>query len=71
MLGRVKAIDYEESDEDGQVVSELMDDIRDTVTDYQVSDYSNYLLPASSSRRIGLDGAPTSHIRSELRTDCE
>ena len=26
-----------ENDEDVQIVSELMDDIRDTVTDYQVS----------------------------------
>ena len=37
LLGRVEAVGYTESDEDVQIVSELMDDIRDTVTDYQVS----------------------------------
>jgi len=37
VLGRVEAAGYIENDEDIHVVSELMDDIRGAVTDYQVS----------------------------------
>ena len=37
VLDRVEAVGYTESDEDIQIVSELMDGIRDAVTDYQVS----------------------------------
>ena len=40
MLGNIGAVGYVENDEDVQTVSELMDDIRDAVTDYQVSDSS-------------------------------
>ena len=40
MLGNIGAVGYVENDEDVQTVSELMDDIRDAVTDYQVSDCS-------------------------------
>ena len=36
MLGRVEAVGYKENDEDVQIVSELMGDIGDAVTNYQV-----------------------------------
>jgi hypothetical protein len=37
ILGRIEAADYTGNDEDVQIVSELMDDVRDAVADYQVS----------------------------------
>jgi len=54
-------VGYTENDEDVQTVSELMDDIRDTVIDYQVCGIPNsfygLLIQATD-----LDGAPTSHM---------
>lgn len=37
VLSRVEDVGYTEDDEDVQIVSELMDNIRDVVIDYQVS----------------------------------
>ena len=37
VLDRIEAVGYVENDKDVQIVSELVDDIRDVVTDYQVS----------------------------------
>ena len=37
MLGHIEAAGYMENDKDVQIVSELIDDVRDAVTDYQVS----------------------------------
>jgi len=36
VLGRVEAAGYTENDEDIHILSELMDDIRDPITNYQV-----------------------------------
>ena len=36
VLSRVEAAGYTRDNEEVQIVSELMDDIRDAVTDYQV-----------------------------------
>ena len=51
-------------------MSDLMDDVRDAVIDYQVGGDSKPFLrvPHSGNRS---DGAPTGHIRSESQTDCE
>ena len=51
MLGRVEAADYAENDEDVRIVSELMDDIRDVVTDYQVSSDPEQFLRALSLKK--------------------
>ena len=69
MLGRVEAADYAENDEDVRIVSELMDDIRDVVTDYQVSSDPEQFLRALSLKKTCLDGASTGHIRTESRID--
>lgn len=37
VIDRVTAVGYTESDEDAKIVSELTDDIRDALIDYQVS----------------------------------
>ena len=37
VLDQIEAMGYVENDKDVQVVSELMDDVRDAVTRYQVS----------------------------------
>ena len=49
LLGRVKAADYTENDEDVQTIAELMDEIRDAVTDHQVSGDSRLLLRSPHS----------------------
>ena len=36
-MDRVEDVDYKENDESARIVSELVDDIRDVVIDYQVS----------------------------------
>ena len=59
-MGRVEAVGYEENDRDAQIVSELMDNIRDAVTDYQVS--GDYKLFLQVIEAIGIDGTPTGHI---------
>ena len=71
MLGRVEAAGYTENDVDIQTVSELVDDIRDAVTDYQVSGDPKQFLWALSFRQTGPDGAPTDHIRPESQINCE
>ena len=53
---------YVENDKDVQTVSELMDDIRDAITDYQVSSDPKLFLCTSSFKQTGLDGEPTSHV---------
>ena len=51
MLGRVEAAGYTENDVDVQIVSELVDDIRDAVTDYQVSGDPKQFIRALSLRQ--------------------
>ena len=50
------------SEGDVQIVSELVDDIRDTVIDYQVSSVLKAFLWPSNLGKIGLDGTPTGHV---------
>ena len=53
MLGRVEAADYTGSEEDVQAVSDLMDKIRDALTDYQVSvNLRQFLRPPSLNRSV-------------------
>ena len=50
-MGRVEAVDYAGNEEDAQVVSDLMDKIRDVLTDYQVSvEPKQFLRPPSLNR---------------------
>ena len=49
VLGRVETPGYTEDNEDVRVASKLMGDIRDAVTDYQVSCYPNPFPPTISS----------------------
>ena len=61
VLSRVEAPGYTENDEDVQIVSEFMDDIRDAVIDYQVSGNPKpFLRVPDPSNRLG--GAPTGYI---------
>ena len=62
VLDRVKVVGYTENNEDIQIVSELMDDIRDAVVDYQVSGDLDPFLQAPSFSRLVLGVAPTVHI---------
>lgn len=43
-MGRVEAVDYVGNEKDVRVVSDLVDDLRDAVMDYQVSGDSKQLL---------------------------
>ena len=43
---------YTENDEDVQIVSELVDDIRDAIIDYRVSGDPNLFLRASSRNPV-------------------
>ena len=52
MSGRVEAAGYKENDEDAQIVSELMDDIRDAVTNYQVGGDPKPYLQVPSLRQL-------------------
>ena len=61
VLGQIEAVGYVENEKDVQTVSELMDDIRDAITDYQVSSDSKPFMCTSSFKQTGLDGEPTSH----------
>ena len=51
VLDRVNAAGYKETDEDVRIVSEFMDDIRDAVTDYQVSSNPKQFLPVPLFRQ--------------------
>ena len=48
-------------EEDIHIVSELMDDVRDAVTDYQVSTILR-LLPSPNIETTYLDGTAASHL---------
>ena len=50
-----------ENDKDVQTVSDLMDNIRDAITDYQVSTIPRWFLH-TLYKRTGLDGEPAGHI---------
>ena len=71
MLGHIGALGHVESDKDVQTVSELMDEIRDAVTDYQVSGDTRFFPHVFSFEQNWLDGDPTGHIQAEPQTDCE
>ena len=62
VLSDIEAVGYMENDRDVQIVSELMDDIQDAVTDYQVSSDPRWFLQSSHPNETGLDGEPTGHI---------
>jgi len=62
VLDHIEAVEYKENDKDVQIVSELMDDVRDAVTDYQVSSDPRWFSITSLSKKTGLDGEPTGHI---------
>ena len=49
-MSNIGDVGYMENDKDVQTVSELMDDIRDAVTDYQVSSQSSCFYMSSHSR---------------------
>ena len=53
---------YVENDKDAQIVSELMDDIRDAVTDYQVSCQPDGVYLSSHSEKTGPDREPIGHV---------
>ena len=63
MLDRTQAEGYTRNDEDVDIVSELTDDIRDVITDYQVSVVFALLLRPQLRRPIG--GTAASRIRAE------
>ena len=62
MLSRVEAVGYVENDKDVQIVSELMGDVRDAVTDYQVSGYLEKLHVPPHSSKIVLDEDSTNDV---------
>ena len=51
-MDRVEAVGYTKNDEDIQLVSELVDDIRDAVIDYQVGGDPKQFILASSIRKL-------------------
>jgi len=51
VLSHTEAVGYIENDKDVQTVSELMDEIRDAVADYQVSSNLRQHLCASSFKQ--------------------
>ena len=51
-MDRVETVGYTKNDEDVQIVSELVDDIRDAVIDYQVSDDSILFLLVSFRKLV-------------------
>lgn len=53
---------YKETDKDVQIVSELMDDIRDAVTNYQVCGDPRSFLQDPITQATGTDGATTGYI---------
>ena len=69
MLNRIETRSRATDQEDTQIVTELMDDIRDIVTDYQVSGDRKLLL--RPCLQTDLDGAPAGPIRSESQVDCK
>jgi len=60
--GRIGAVGHIASEGDVQIVTELTDDIRDAVIDYQASHSLESLLRSSHLGKTGPDGAPTGHI---------
>ena len=62
ILGHIEAVGHTENDKDVEIVSELMDNIRDAVADYQVSGDPRWFLQPSHSSKTGPDGEATGHI---------
>ena len=71
LYNRINAEDYKESQDDVQAVSEIADDIRDALLDYQVCSDRPYGTVVQLNLDILTDGTATDDICPELQTDCE
>ena len=68
---RINTEGYEESQGDIQAVSEIVDDIRDALLDYQVCNDRLCVAGVQLNRETLIDGAAAGDIRPELQADCE
>jgi len=71
LYDRINTEAYEEYQGDIQAVSEIADDIRDALLDYQVCNDRPYAAGVRLNRNVCIDGTATSDIRPELQADCE
>jgi len=71
LYNRLNTEDYKESQEDIQAVSEIADDIRDALLDYQVCGDRLRMTVIQLNRDTLADGTAAGDIRSELQVDCE
>ena len=68
---RINTEGYEESQGDIQAVSEIADDIRDALLDYQVCNDRPCVAGVQLNQDTLIDGAAAGDIRPELQVDCE
>ena len=71
LYNRINTEDYKESQEDIQAVSEIADDIRGALLDYQVCSDRPRATVVRLNRDTLADGTAAGDIRSELQADCE
>jgi len=65
-LGRIEAADHAENEADVRIVSDLVDEIRDAVMEYQASgDPDRFPPPLVKTRIAGTDRTTANHIQSE------
>ena len=62
MADRVGTAERMKNEEDGRTLSELTDDIRDAIIDYQVSRTFNRVSSVPDSWETGLDSTPAGHV---------
>ena len=71
LYNRIKTEGYKESQDDIQAESEIADDIRGALLDYQVCNDRPYAAGVQLNRDTLIDGTATSDTRTELQADCE
>ena len=71
LYDRINSEGYDESQGDIQAVSEIADDIRDALLDYQVCSHRPYAAGVQLNRDTLIDGTAAGDIRPELQADCE
>ena len=71
LYNRINTEDYKESQDDVQAVSEIADDIRDALLDYQVCSDKPYATVVQLNLDISADGTAKGDTCPELQVDCE
>ena len=71
LYNRINTEGYEESQDDVQTASGIVEDIRDVLLDHQVCSNKPYVTEVRLKLGTSIDETSTGDIRPELQVDCE